>query len=381
MDQEMNRVVKDPLLAHLNVCSNNIYYICITKIINKMKKLFISVVALAMSMMAMAAETAYVQIRLTGITGGVSNSVYLTEDDAYTNAYESGADAEKIMDLANSNSVLMYGFVGTLPCGDVVALNLDGFALGFTTNMVDNEYKLTFKNVSGRELTLYDRVENSQTIITNNGTYNFEVDASLVGQKQVNDRFYINMDPANIHTVTTNDYGFCSFASASAVTLPAGLKAYKGAFEISDYSIALSYIGQVVPANEGVILWTPEEISKEFAYVVGGSAPAVSGNSFVGAVVAKPVDEIVAAAIYCLHGNELMKYVGTEDIPAGKAYLPVSASSSAPQRIRMVFHETEQTEAVSNVEATVKAVKFVENGQIYIRRGNEVFNLQGQIVK
>lgn len=157
-----------------------------------MKKLFISVVALAMSMMAMAAETAYVQIRLTGITGGVSNSVYLTEDDAYTNAYESGADAEKIMDLANSNSVLMYGFVGALKCGDVVALNLDGFALGFTTNMVDTDYKLTFKNVSGRELTLYDRVTKTPTVITDNGTYNFSVEAAQVGQVQINDRFVIN---------------------------------------------------------------------------------------------------------------------------------------------------------------------------------------------
>lgn len=170
-----------------------------------MKKLFISVVALAMSMMAMAAETAYVQIRLTGITGGVSNSVYLTEDDAYTNAYESGADAEKIMDLANSNSVLMYGFVGALKCGDVVALNLDGFALGFTTNMVDTDYKLTFKNVSGRELTLYDRVTKTPTVITNNGTYNFSVEASQVGQVQINDRFVINYE-APAYVIMKGDF-------------------------------------------------------------------------------------------------------------------------------------------------------------------------------
>ena len=347
-----------------------------------MKKMFIFVMALTMSVAVMATQTAIVQVKLTGVTGGLSNSVYLVEDDGYTSAYESGADVEKIMDQANSNSVLMYGFVGTTPCSYVVTNNLDGLCLGLKTNQVDDHYTLTFKNVSGRSLTLYDRVENSQTPIVNNGTYNFEVVASLVGQKEINDRFYINMDPANIHTVTTNDYGFCSFASATAVTLPAGLKAYKGDFNIDDYSIALSYIGQVVPANAGVILWTPEEISKEFAYVVGGSSSAdMSDNDFVGAVVAKPVDEIVAAAIYCLHGNELQKYIGTEAIPAGKAYLPIPSGSAAPQRIRMVFHESEQAEAVKNVEATVKAVKFVENGQIYIRRGNEVFNLQGQIVK
>jgi hypothetical protein len=344
-----------------------------------MKKMFISVIALAMSMMAMATETAYVEIKLTGETGG-ANSIYLFEDDAYTNAYESGADVEKIMSQSNNKSVLLYGFVGSTPCEDVVAANLDGLVLGFATNQVDQNYTLHFIDYEGKTLTLYDRVTNTSTVITDGGSYPFSVDASLVGRHQINDRFYINIDPASLKTVTTNAYGFCSFASATAVTLPAGLKAYKGAFEESDFSLTLSYIGQVVPANTGVILWTPEEISKEFAYTEGGSAAAVSGNDFVGAVAAKPVSEIVATAIYCLHGNELMKYVGTEDIPAGKAYLPVTVSgpNPAPKHIVMRFNGAT---AVENVEAGAEAVKFVEDGQILIRRGNEVYNLQGQIVK
>ena len=341
--------------------------------------MFISVIALAMGVMAMATETVYVQIKLTGESGGASN-VFLTEDDAYSNAFEPGADVEKMMSQSNSKSVLMYGFVGTTPCEDVVAANLDGLSLGFATNQVDQNYTLKFIDLEGsKTLTLYDRVENTQTVITNNGTYDFTVDASLVGRHQINDRFYINMDPASLKTVTTNAYGFCSFASATAVTLPTGLKAYKGDFEASDYSIVLTYIGQVVPANTGVILWTPEETSKEFAYVEGGSAPVVSSNDFVGAVTAKPVAEISADAIYCLHGNELMQYVGTEDIPAGKAYLPVTVGGAnpAPKHITMRFSETQ---AINNVEAEVKAVKFVQDGEIFIRRGNEVFNLQGQKV-
>ena len=344
-----------------------------------MKKMFISVVALAMSMMAMATETAYVELRLTG-NSGLYDEMTMTEDDSYTNAYEDGADAAKIMYQANTRSVLIYGIVDGLQCGDLAEANLDGHVIGFKTNMIDVNYTLSFEVAEGRALTLFDRVTGVSHNIVEGESFNFSVDASLVGQKEVNDRFYINMTAADIHTITTNAYGFCSFASAEAVTLPVGLKAYKGAYEASDNSLTLTYIGQVVPANEGVILWTPEEISKEFAYTIGGTAPAVSGNDFVG-VVAATDPAGISGDIYCLHGNELMKYVGTEDIPAGKAYLPVSASSSAPQRIRMVFHQEEETTAVSNVEATVKAVKFVENGQIYIRRGNEVFNLQGQIVK
>ena len=60
-----------------------------------MKKIIISAVVLAMSVMAMATETAYVKVRLTGVTGGVSSSVTLVEDDANTSAYEPGADIEQ----------------------------------------------------------------------------------------------------------------------------------------------------------------------------------------------------------------------------------------------------------------------------------------------
>jgi hypothetical protein len=61
-----------------------------------------------------------------------------------------------------------------------------------------------------------------------------------------------------------------------------------------------------------------------------------------------------------------------------KAYLQIN-TTGAPARIRLAFG---QTTGVENVEAeAVKAEKFVENGQIFIRRGEAVYNLQGQIVK
>jgi len=169
-----------------------------------MKKIVFSVMAVAMSMMAMATETAYVQIQLTGATGGVSNSVYLTEDNAYTSAYESGADAEKIMSLSNSNSVLMYGFVGTTPCGDIVTDNLDGVKLGLTTNQVDVNYTLKFKNFSGRELKLYDAVVDS-VITINASTPDYAFTAAM-GRVAVDDRFSIG-EPTPVTPNICHRYG------------------------------------------------------------------------------------------------------------------------------------------------------------------------------
>jgi len=160
-----------------------------------MKKMFISVVALAMSVMAVATETAYVQVKLTGENGGASN-VFLTEDNAYTNAFEAGVDVEKMMSQSNSKSLLMYGLVGTTPCEDVVAANLDGTELGFTTNQLDQNYTLTFIDFSGRELTLLDRVTNEVvTINASTPAYAFSVEAAQVGRVAINDRFLIGGTP------------------------------------------------------------------------------------------------------------------------------------------------------------------------------------------
>lgn len=186
-------------------------------------------------------------------------------------------------------------------------------------------------------------------------------------------------------SVTTNDYGFCSFASSENVEFAAGIEAYKGEYNAGTNELTLTSIGQIVPAGTGVILYSTST-NTVFNYTTGADASGVTvgTNNFVGVTTAADPAGIRATGkeIYCLNGNALKQYVGDDNIPAGKAYLPISVgggSNNAPKHIVMRFNGTT---AVDNVEAeSVKAEKFVEDGQVYIRRGNEVFNLQGQIVK
>lgn len=156
-----------------------------------MKKMVFTAVALAMGMMAMATETAYMQIRLTGESGQSSN-VFLTEDSEHSSAFESGVDSEKMMSLANSKSVLIYGYQGATPCEDIVTNNLTNLQLGFTTNMVDQNYTLTFIDKEGT-ISLYDKV--ALDFVDLSEAYNFSVAAGLVGQKQILDRFVVNYVP------------------------------------------------------------------------------------------------------------------------------------------------------------------------------------------
>lgn len=155
-----------------------------------MKKIVISAITMAVSVMAMATETAYVRVRL--LSASTSSSVVrLTEDDARTPEYESTFDSEKMLSFANSTSVLIYGLVGTHKCEDVMTNQLKGVKLGFATNQVDQDYTLKFENVSGTPLKLYDRVAGKLVDIVDNGTYAFSVTAAEVGRKYIDDRFEI----------------------------------------------------------------------------------------------------------------------------------------------------------------------------------------------
>jgi hypothetical protein len=216
-----------------------------------MKKIFISVVALAVSVMAMATEEAYVRVRLSGASGA-SNVVRLTQDNERTAEYESGYDSEKMMSQANSKSVLIYGIVGSHNCEDVVTNQLTGQKLGFVTNQIDADYTLKFENVSGTALKLYDAVTNELIDITDNGTYAFSVEATQVGQIAIADRFVINGTPVvsfcfNYNVLEILGHGGESLVIKQGDTEIANVASLSGAYHI-DLS---AYSGRLVVTLNG----------------------------------------------------------------------------------------------------------------------------------
>lgn len=181
------------------------------------------------------------------------------------------------------------------------------------------------------------------------------------------DRFIINFAP---YFVKTNAYGYASYSNNVDLVAPAGLTIYAGAIagEVLNLN-AVDYIA----ANEGVIV--KGEANKTYVLSLGAGSSSFAGNDL------KPASawENHTGTIFVLSGEALYQYTGA-DFPANKAYLEIPVSSNgAPRRISFRFNGTT---ALENAEINdAKAVKFVENGQVFIRRGNEVFNLQGQIVK
>ena len=163
---------------------------------NTMKKLFSSLLAVTFALSSMAAETAYVRMKLAGSNPTYSTStIKLTENSDRTPAYESGYDSERMMEQSNDNSVLFYAYVGTQECANIATNNLDNLVLCFNTNNIDQNYTISFELVSGRDLTLYDKVTNTSTPIVQGQSYPFSVEAAQVGRVAIVDRFVINGTP------------------------------------------------------------------------------------------------------------------------------------------------------------------------------------------
>lgn len=305
----------------------------------------------------------------------------LIQSPAFSDAYDPTWDAEV---QAEGGLYVIYGTTHyEIWASNVLKKNLP---VGFGS-CEDLTYTLKFSDFSGTAFTIYDRIADkvisvaSSSNIQINGVdadpanrYEFTIDAAD-RNKAINDRFVINYDASVFVTsVTTNDDGWATFSyNQDLVPVNSAIQTlYKGA--INGEYLDLDDV-DYVPNGQGVLV--NGEANTTYYFAAGsGSDDFFTGN----ALKATATYNTSMQNVYVLKGNAFLEYVGTNALALNKAYiqLPAAGPNNAPKRITMRFNGTT---AVDNVEAEfVKAEKFVENGQIYIRRGNEVFNLQGQKV-
>ena len=185
--------------------------------------------------------------------------------------------------------------------------------------------------------------------------------------------------------------GWATFASPVKVAVPSGLKAYKATYsnEGGDEQLVLDAVSGAIPANEGVLLRGEADHVYTFS-PTNDAAGDYTGNALVGCPVRTDITSVAATNdIFCLRYSDIFQITGFylysgQYIAAGKAYLPLPKAepSSAPRRIRFVFREEQGTTGFdpTNAEA-VPTTKFIENGQLYIRRGDAVYTIQGVRVK
>ena len=253
----------------------------------------------------------------------------------------------------------------------------------------DNDYTLTFSNFGGDDITFKDLVTGDELTLSSSTTYPYVYNFSITNAEKntaINNRFVINYDAtAFAASVTTGADGWASFAyNADLVpAIPAGLTIYKGSFnnDLANPAITLNPVADI-PAGAGVFV--KGEANTTYYFAATTATADMSGNDIVGCVAATPVSTFSGKDIYTLRyangETALWHYIGTADIPANKAVLPISTGgpSAAPKRVRLVINGTT---GIENAVVSEKAEKIMENGQVLIKRGDVLYNLQGQIVK
>jgi hypothetical protein len=189
----------------------------------------------------------------------------------------------------------------------------------------------------------------------------------------------------------TDAGGWATFAAPIKLAVPAGLTAYKASYQKTETEEILNLTEiSVIPANTGVIL--KGTASADYILTpTDAEASDVSGNVLVGCVTRTDVSAVRATKdIFCMRYSGSYDFTGFflyegQYVPAGKAYLALpklSQPSSAPRHVRFVINDTQNATGVeNNGTQAVEAVKFLENGQLFIRRGEAVYNVQGVRVK
>ena len=265
---------------------------------------------------------------------------------------------------------------------------------------IDGDFEIVEYNAQGEKTgsTVIDSPSEMEQFLPNNATATGdEPDYSVTSPEEGT----IKVEPNTAKLVTLNAYGLAtySFVNADGKTreLPSGVKAYvaTGALDEGGEVLKLTQVTNGnIPQGVGVILYGEDMENAEITLPLStGDAATIAENTnklvaasawttqpAVSGIYTATTEEMQAKAsltLYVLVGNELYKYTGNQ-MKVNKAYLQLPAQNNAPKRIQMVFNETQ---AVENVETTIEAVKFMENGQIYIRRGENIYNVQGQIVK
>ena len=175
------------------------------------------------------------------------------------------------------------------------------------------------------------------------------------------------------------DYGFATFCGSSNFTV-SGATAYKAALSGSYLTLTPLGTDKIIPKNAGVILYGDDGASVTISYTETTANADMSDNVLSGTTSAKTTAELTPDGyhFYAFRKttNTFSEYSGT-NFPANKAYFVSTTEFQAPNAIRFEDEETD----IHSVVGEEVAVKFFENGQLFILRDGVKYDATGRIVK
>ncbi|MBQ7672239.1 MAG: chitobiase/beta-hexosaminidase C-terminal domain-containing protein [Paludibacteraceae bacterium] len=186
----------------------------------------------------------------------------------------------------------------------------------------------------------------------------------------------------NSEAVTIGSAGYTTYVPSNKVSFPTGVTAYiVSATSASSVTLVEK---ESVPAKTPIIL---KGAAGNYTLPVLETAPKdVTGNLLQASTGFATGD---ASTIFALGVGKEDPYDGVvgfyvvkngEKIPACKAYLTYGAGGGAPSMLRLEDEEENATN-VENIQAMDKAIKFIENGRILIKKNGIVYDALGRKVR
>lgn len=209
------------------------------------------------------------------------------------------------------------------------------------------------------------------------------------GNSSSNSRFFLDeiIIKETEEDVFIGSTGWATYSSdfpLDLANLPNGLTAYQvleSGVNSSAKTITPVNVAIAVAANTGLLLkGTP---NTAYAIPLTTTGSELSGNKMVA--VSADGTEINSSSKFVLTavgGDAVFAHTNTNKatLSRRKAYLDLSGISLAPSVIRIVDEENNTTN-VKSVEAVGYAVKFIQNGKLYIKKNGVVYDMLGTVVR
>jgi hypothetical protein len=150
-------------------------------------------------------------ITLSSDKGG-ADAVTLFQHPDHTDAIVNGYDITHATNTGNDNNVNIYAFLSGKNLSQVVTNDLTNLPIVIETNKLATNYTLTFSNVAGLPLYIYDAVEDVETLIADGSAYSF----TAAVETTLGSRFRIGRKPVPTEYSICYQYGAFEIANPDA---------------------------------------------------------------------------------------------------------------------------------------------------------------------
>lgn len=138
----------------------------------------------------------------------------------------------------------------------------------------------------------------------------------------------------------------------------------------------------IIPAND---ITTPMSFSNVTIACTEGTTSGSGDVIYQGVLRPTELTEGDLNSLFLISNNQLAWPEVTESMKGMRGYFKVTPSTaemlrSVNARARIQLHEN-QTTSLPSLEEGSDMVKFIRDGQLYIQRGEQLYNAQGQVVE